>query len=49
MENKEIELNEPYKGYTRGVLTGNKDGLRYEIRLTSGLTIYLYEDEFTIN
>ncbi len=41
-----VTLNTPYRGYIRGELTGNKDGLRYVIRLESGLEICLYEDEF---
>jgi len=42
-----VTLSTPYLGYTMGTLTGNKDGFRFEIALTSGKIIYLYEDEFT--
>jgi len=46
---KEVTLNEPYLGYTSGVTTGRVSDYKYEIRLPSGLTIWLYPGEFTYN
>lgn len=46
---KTVTLNRPYLGYRSGELTGNMLDYRHEIQLTSGLRIYLYEDEFTID
>lgn len=42
---RQVELNSPWKGYHRGVIVG-KSGYRYEIQLSSGAVIELYEDEF---
>ena len=44
---KSVTLYAPYLGYTRGVLTGKQDSFKHEIRFSSGLTAYFYEDEFT--
>lgn len=41
-----VTFNSIHNGYRRGELTGNKNGYRYEIRLSSGAFIYLYDDEF---
>jgi hypothetical protein len=41
-----VTLITSFKGYSEGELTGRKDGNKFEIRLTSGYTLWLYEDEF---
>jgi hypothetical protein len=41
-----VTFNAPQLGYSRGELTGNQVNYQFEIRLASGLVIYLYEDEF---
>ena len=41
-----VTLSTPHLGYTRGRLTGNMDGFRYEVQIGSGYLIYLYDDEF---
>lgn len=41
-----VSFVQAQNGYWVGQLTGNMDCLRYEIELTSGKLIYLYEDEF---
>lgn len=41
-----VTLIDPIRGYKNGQLTGNRDGLRHEVILESGLRVWLYEDEF---
>lgn len=41
-----VTFNQLHNGYRRGELTGNKVDYRFEIRLSSGALIYLYDDEF---
>lgn len=43
----EVTLKTPYKGYTRGRLTGNYNDHKHEVELHgSGKILWLYEDEF---
>lgn len=44
---KTVQLSLPYRGYRTGKLTGGYIDYRYEVELSSGLTIWLFEDEFT--
>lgn len=44
-----VYLNVPYNGYTCGILTGNISNYKKEIVLPNGLSIWLYNDEFTTN
>ena len=41
-----VTLITAYRGYTNGDLTGNRDGNHFEIVLSSGARIWVYEDEF---
>lgn len=43
---RQVVFNVTYLGYTGGELTNERDGYRYGIKLSSGLIIYMYHDEF---
>ena len=42
---KQVELNEPYRGYHRGTII-SKDGYRFVVQFSSGMTEGFYRDEF---
>ncbi len=44
---KQVELNEPWRGYRRGTIVG-RSAYRFVIQLSSGAEIELYDDEFEI-
>lgn len=45
---KQVELNEPYRGYHRGTII-SKDGYKFVVKFSSGMTESFYSDEFEID
>lgn len=42
---RQVELNEPYRGYHRGTIVG-KEGYMFIVQFSSGMTERFYRDEF---
>lgn len=45
---KQVELITPYRGYHRGTII-SKDGYKFVVQFSSGMTESFYSDEFEID